>query len=64
MNSKKIKAMMTEQGVKQVDIAKALRLHRGTVNNILNGRGTSRRVKLYVIGLLGEECRKYWEEAA
>jgi len=62
MNWNKIKAMLVERGIKQVDIANDLGLTRSAVNKVLNGHAKSHRIKLHIIELLGDDCKDYWSD--
>lgn len=64
MHKQKIKAMLVERGIRQVDIARELGLKKETVNTVLNNHGTSRRVKEHIAKRLGRPVEYLWPKQA
>jgi transcriptional regulator with XRE-family HTH domain len=56
--NRKIKAMMIDKGVKQVDIAKQLDITKGTVSGAIGGFHKSEAVMLRLAELLGVSYQK------
>lgn len=62
--SRKVKALLIRQGIKQTDIAKALGITRGTVSATINGHRESHNVKRYIAQLLNKDYVRLWGKAA
>lgn len=48
-----IRAELIRRGIRQADIARELGIHRVTVNQVIRGVGTSRRVAERIADILG-----------
>jgi transcriptional regulator with XRE-family HTH domain len=58
--NRKIKALLISRGIKQTDIAAALKLTKGTVCSTINGHRQSQRVKQYIATLLNKDYIALW----
>lgn len=58
--NRKVKALLIGQGIKQIDIATALDLSKGTVSSVISGNRQSERVRIYVATLLNKDYAKLW----
>lgn len=64
MKVEKIRALLIEHKVKQVDIAKELGLSSGSVNRVISGHYASRRVQEAVAKAAHVPFEKMWGKAA
>lgn len=64
MKVEKIRALLIEHKVKQTDIAKELGLSSGSVNRVISGHYTSRRVQEAVAKAARVPFEKMWGQAA
>lgn len=64
MKRNKVKGLLGEYGIKQKEIAEALKVSKATVSNVINGSRESRRVKQYVANLLKRDYAKLWGKPA
>lgn len=49
----KVKALLVEKGIRQIEIAKALSVKSASVNGVVNGRDRSKRIEKYIADRLG-----------
>jgi len=64
MKVEKIRALLIENKVKQVDIARELGLSSGSINRVISGHYTSRRVQEAVSKAVHVPFEKMWGKAA
>jgi predicted transcriptional regulator len=58
-----IKSLMVLRGIKQVDIAKKLRVSQPAVSQTLMGKIDSKRIKREIANALNESVHKLWPDA-
>ena len=56
MTSCRLHAELVRRGIRQTDVARKLGLNRRTVNDIVRGRGRSRRVEQLIAELIGRSA--------
>lgn len=61
---KDIKVKMFMKGISPEDVARAAQRSVSTVRGVINGFGTSRRIKHTIAQLLGEDPDDLWRAAA
>ncbi|MBN2429286.1 MAG: hypothetical protein JXK94_13200 [Deltaproteobacteria bacterium] len=64
LRARRIKSRLVAMGVKQVDIARDLRVTRGHVSAVICGAYASPRVETRIAELLGEDPGKLWGKKA
>jgi transcriptional regulator with XRE-family HTH domain len=65
--NRKLKAMLIEKGIKQIDIAREMGVTKGTISGAIGGHHNSRAVKMKVAELLKvdiEKIERLWSKAA
>lgn len=64
MKTEKIRALLIENKVKQIDIARELDLCPGSINRVISGHYSSRRVQEAVAKAARVPFEKMWGKAA
>jgi predicted transcriptional regulator len=64
MKTEKIRALLIENKVKQTDIARSLGVTPGSVNRVISGHYTSRRVQEAIAEKTRVPFEKMWGKAA
>ncbi len=61
MTDKEIKILMLKRDVKQVDIARKLRVSNTAIHNVIKGISESKRIKTAIAQALGMKVSSLWE---
>lgn len=62
--NRKVKALLIEKGIKQLDIAAELDVSPGVVSGVISGKWESRRIKEFIAIKVGKSYEKLWGKAA